>query len=209
MIARRSFAALLLLAIAAAPTTAPASHTFKYTPAAGSTPKSVDVAGDFNGWSTTATPLTKGADGTYAAKVDLTAGRHAYKFVVDGAWTNDPAADPAMDAADGLGGHNSGVDVTAAVPHTFTSSPPAGTTSVAVAGDFNAWSTTATPLAKKADGTFAATVGLTGGIHPYKFVVNGSRWIEDPKADKALAADDGQGGKNSGVDVEPPPAGKR
>ena len=85
--------------------------------------------------------------------------------------------------------------------HTFTldtSSWDTQPTSINVAGDFNGWNKDAQPL--RADGkTWSATVKLTDGPHAYKFVADGERWLQDPKADPALDQDDGNGGKNSGV----------
>ncbi|HEV2296199.1 MAG TPA: alpha-amylase family glycosyl hydrolase [Tepidisphaeraceae bacterium] len=86
------------------------AHRFAYTPPAGTTPRTVHVAGDFNGWSKDATPMTRGADGVYVARVKLAQGRHLYKFVIDGEqWINDPLADVSLEADDGHGGKNSGV----------------------------------------------------------------------------------------------------
>ena len=51
--------------------------------------KSVALAGSFNGWSTSATPLLKRGV-TWVARVRLAPGKHTYKFVVDGLWLNDP-----------------------------------------------------------------------------------------------------------------------
>ena len=53
--------------------------------------KSVSVAGSFNGWDPTVTPLRK-VDGAWHAKVGLPRGRHEYRFVVDGQWVPDPGA---------------------------------------------------------------------------------------------------------------------
>ncbi len=53
--------------------------------------QSVHVAGSFNGWNTTSHPMRL-EDGTWVADVRLPAGRHAYKFVIDGGqWLADPA----------------------------------------------------------------------------------------------------------------------
>jgi 1,4-alpha-glucan branching enzyme len=52
----------------------------------------VAVAGTFNDWDAARTPLTKGKDGKWKAKVSLPLGRHEYRFVVDGQWISDPAA---------------------------------------------------------------------------------------------------------------------
>ena len=86
-------AALLLLAALipalalAAPEKAPGGIRFTYTNAAAAT---VAWAGDFNAWSTSATPMTKGADGVWSVVVPLPAGKQMYKFVVDGQWFADP-----------------------------------------------------------------------------------------------------------------------
>ena len=74
--------------------------------------------------------------------------------------------------------------------------------SVAVGGDFNAWAVAATPLLDPdGDGVWTASVPLPPGVHHYKFVIDGVRWINDDAADRALESDDGMGGKNSGVRV--------
>jgi glycosidase len=76
--------------------------------------------------------------------------------------------------------------------------------SVNVAGDFNNWSTTATPMRRTAAGAWAASVPLSPGIHQYKFVLNGNQWITDPSANPALNVNDGQGSYNSGVQIPSP-----
>ena len=53
----------------------------------------VCVAGTFNDWNPTATPLTRQADGTWAATLALPRGRHEYKFVVDGEWCCEPGCE--------------------------------------------------------------------------------------------------------------------
>ena len=52
--------------------------------------KAVFVAGDFNGWSTTATRLDRLGDEQFSASVDLPPGRYQYKFLVDGMWCCKP-----------------------------------------------------------------------------------------------------------------------
>lgn len=71
--------------------------------------------------------------------------------------------------------------------------------SVSVAGEFNAWSTSADALQKQADGTWRLAKKLAPGRYAYKFVVDGGTWKEDPNA--AESVDDGYGGKNSVVVV--------
>ena len=50
----------------------------------------VFLAGDFNGWNGSATPMAKGSDGVWSTVVNLAEGDHEYKFVVDGQWIADP-----------------------------------------------------------------------------------------------------------------------
>lgn len=75
-----------------------------------------------------------------------------------------------------------------------------GAESVHLAGDFTGWKP-AHVLAEVAPGVWTATVPLSVGIHDYAFVVDGTRWVEDPFA-QAVA--DGFGGTNSRVVVLTP-----
>lgn len=52
--------------------------------------QSVHLAGSFNGWSMTATPLTR-RGGTWVAETEVEPGKVTYKFIVDGSWITDPA----------------------------------------------------------------------------------------------------------------------
>jgi hypothetical protein len=58
---------------------------------------SVAIAGDFNGWSPSATPMRRTAAGLWSIDLPLAAGRHTYAFVVDGVLVPDPNA---LDSAD-------------------------------------------------------------------------------------------------------------
>src|SRR5271165_4191532 len=83
-------------------------HLFAYDPR-GASPRRVMVAGDFNGWSLDANPMSPRPDGTFAASVRMTEGVHQYKFVVDGKWVKDPASDRQLEESDGNGGNNCAV----------------------------------------------------------------------------------------------------
>lgn len=75
---------------------------------------------------------------------------------------------------------------------------------VHVAGSFNGWNKESNPLRLEADRQLWKTeIDLPEGVHYYKFVIDGQRWIEDPKADPELSVDDTFGGKNSGIWVGP------
>ena len=54
-----------------------------------STAQEIFLAGDFNGWSPSATPLDR-EPGGFATRVFLDPGTYEYKFMVDGAWQRDP-----------------------------------------------------------------------------------------------------------------------
>ena len=203
----------------AAPTSVAATATgdgatFRYVGAA----SSVNVAGEFNAWSTSADALTKQPDGSWTITKKLAPGRYTYKFVVDGGtWKEDPSAKETVD--DGFGGKNAimvvgtgaGAAAAMATPAPTMAAPtPVATTatgdgatfryvgaasSVNVAGEFNAWSTSGDALTKQTDGSWAITKKLAPGRYAYKFVVDGGTWKEDPSAKETV--DDGFGGKNA------------
>lgn len=71
--------------------------------------------------------------------------------------------------------------------------------SVAVVGDFNDWSFSATPLERQpGDDVWWVTVPLRPGRYRYAFVVNGTSWQPDPNAP---AAEDEFGRPNSVVTI--------
>jgi len=75
----------------------------------------VFLAGSFNGWSTTKTPMTgPNENGEYGVDLPLAPGKYGYKFVVDGQWMRDPANSETED--NGMGDKNSVVTITAEKP---------------------------------------------------------------------------------------------
>jgi 1,4-alpha-glucan branching enzyme len=209
-------------AVSTAATAGPASSapaaggvTFVYRGEA----STVAVAGEFNGWNTSADPMEKQSDGSWKLVKKLSPGRHPYKFVIDGGtWMADPAATESVD--DGFGGKNSIVVVgpgavapaapakPAATPAVAGTTPTAGGVrfvyrgdagSVALAGEFNGWNTSADPMAKQPDGSWLLVKTLEPGRYAYKFVIDGGTWKEDAAASEFV--DDGFGGKNSVVVV--------
>ena len=73
--------------------------------------------------------------------------------------------------------------------------------SVAVTGNFDNWSDQGIPLRKQGDGkTWEATVTLKRSLeYRYNFVIDGERYISDPRA--LLSVDDGFGGQVSLLDL--------
>lgn len=72
--------------VPAAPTTCVALHL----DAPGAT--TVCVAGSFNDWHPSATPMVDLGGGRWGKEIVLRPGRHEYLFVVDGEWMADPSA---------------------------------------------------------------------------------------------------------------------
>jgi glycosidase len=75
-------------------------------------PKSVHLAGNFNGWSKDATQMIDDGTGVFSAELPLADGLYQYKFVLDGQkWVNDPSADKTLESDDNYGGKNSGLRI--------------------------------------------------------------------------------------------------
>jgi hypothetical protein len=52
----------------------------------------VSIAGSFNDWHPSVTPMIRLSGGKWAKELSLAPGRYEYRFVVDGEWVDDPAA---------------------------------------------------------------------------------------------------------------------
>lgn len=54
----------------------------------------VYIAGDFNGWRPASLRMIGSPEaGLWEKRIQLPAGRHEYKFIVDGQWQHDPEAE--------------------------------------------------------------------------------------------------------------------
>lgn len=72
--------------------------------------RTVQAAGDFNGWNPSRTPLEPTSNGAWTVTIPLEPGRYEYQFVVDGEqWIADPFAIEQND--DGFGSRNAVLDV--------------------------------------------------------------------------------------------------
>ncbi len=69
-----------------------------------------------------------------------------------------------------------------------------GAHTVAVAGDFNKWRTSADEM-KRTDGEWSIDLKLKPGEYSYSFVVDGKSWVPDPGAE--MYRDDGFGSRNA------------
>jgi hypothetical protein len=64
---------------------------------------------------------------------------------------------------------------------------------VAVAGDFNRWDADATTLTReRGSRSWSVTLALRDGEHRYAFVVDGTRWVPDPRAGRTARGEDGR-----------------
>ena len=69
--------------------------TFSVTPEAALGAKTINLAGDFNSWSSTDTPMKQGKDGSFSVKLALDVGKeYQFRYLLDGyKWENDWKAD--------------------------------------------------------------------------------------------------------------------
>ncbi len=66
---------------------------------------------------------------------------------------------------------------------------------VALVGDFNDWSESATPMQRvEGNGLWSVTIPLQPGRYRYAFLVDGDTWLRDPSAPPALDDDFGPPG---------------
>lgn len=69
----------------------------------------VYLAGTFNQWHPTATPLRHAGEGRWEVELELPPGVYEYRFIVDGVWLHDPEATQSV--PNPFGGLNSVVTV--------------------------------------------------------------------------------------------------
>jgi hypothetical protein len=86
--------------------------TVTFTYAGGGSPQAIFLAGSFNGWNPGdpqyALEDLEG-DGKWSITIPIDPGSYQYKFVIDGAWTQDESNPES--APDGFGGNNSIINV--------------------------------------------------------------------------------------------------
>ncbi|MFM2286481.1 MAG: hypothetical protein RLZZ543_1978 [Bacteroidota bacterium] len=148
--------------------------------------QSVFLAGSFNGWSTSGQAMHKIENG-WSVLSKVKAGKHLYKFIVDGKWMNDPNA--SENEYDGYGGSNS---VFYASNYVFRLKNM-DAKRVILAGNFNDWNEQELKMNKKGN-DWELPVYLEQGTYTYKFIADGN-WLSDPL--NAQKVPDGNGGFNS------------
>jgi hypothetical protein len=145
--------------------------------------ENVFLAGSFNGWNTTSTPMRGNADGWWEKDLPLEPGRYRYKFIVDGHWMPDPANSETE--PDGHGGLNSRLSINPGENDDGPASKEAFAAKARrlfLAGDFAAIEKEATELwktrAKAPDGVWRLAIyanGLNALNYPEK---DAKAWAE-------------------------------
>ncbi len=80
-------------------------------------------------------------------------------------------------------------DNTVTVTFTLSSEGSKDAEKVWLAGDFNSWSSSDTPMKKQSDGSFSVKLTLEAGKeYQFRYLLDGKRWENDWAADKYLPA---------------------
>jgi 1,4-alpha-glucan branching enzyme len=145
--------------------------------------KTVYLAGSFNNWNPNSLKMLW-VNGKWRINLYLREGTHAYKFIVDGQWMNDPANK--VTRPDGRGNFNSFMSVGDTMYFSLRGFPKAE--KVVVAGNFNMWNRSELQM-QKVQGGWELPYVLAPGNYEYKFLVDG-KWIIDPDNPNTTGSDD-------------------
>lgn len=153
--------------------------------------RNIYLAGTFNNWSTMQTPMIRCDSGWYIT-LKLKPGRYAYKYIIDGRWTQDPYNKLTED--DTWGGLNS---VVYCYNYRFFLRHYKGSKNVFLAGSFNGWNPREIRMLP-VKGGWAVNLYLREGTHSYKFIVDGE-WMLDNE--NPVRRPDGSGHVNSFMSI--------
>jgi hypothetical protein len=177
----------------------------------------VFVAGTFNDWNPTATQLASNGDGTYSAVVFVDANSTlSYKFINGTIWESVPME---CGVSDGFGGYNRSLSVAndavtanlvcygscgaciivPTVAVTFKvdmTNEDVTSLGVYVAGSFNNFNPSGTPMVSEGNGVYSVTVNIQENTSvTYKFL-NGNDWPAAEAVPFECGVNDGFGGYN-------------
>ncbi len=155
------------------------NHIFRL--AGQSEAKRVVLCGSFNNWREDELKMIRIRSG-WGLQLFLREGTHAYKYLVDGNWINDPSA--AVTRPDGAGNTNSFIGIGDSMIFQLKGYPNAK--KVILAGSFNGWNTGELFMQKTETG-WILPYALAPGVYEYRFIVDGT-WLSDP--DNPLHAGD-------------------
>ncbi len=154
----------------------------------------VYLAGSFNNWSTTKTPMNKVSSG-WAINIPLKPGKYTYKYIVDGRWVAAPVN--RKTERDWEGNRNS---VLLCTNHVFHLKGFLKAKKVVVPGNFYNWNQKGVEMIRNSEG-WSLPVYLKEGTYAYKFLVDG-KWMTDP-ANPSVRKDAG-GNENSFLEIGEP-----
>ena len=109
--------------------------------------------------------------------------------------TPGPGPDPTAGVARGTPGATTTAEETGPVVYVQFVLEAPGATSVSLAGDFSDWEASVTLADQNADGFWTARVPVRPGVYGYMFLIDGTEWRTDPRADRYR--DDGFGNRNA------------
>lgn len=135
--------------------------------------KSVVVAGSFNNWRTNELKMIP-YRGSWVLSAYIREGTHAYKFIVDGNWINDPACK--VNRPDGMGNMNSFFSIGDTMIFRLNGYQDAQ--NIVLAGNFNGWNQGELFMTRIRNGWELPYV-LGPGNYEYKYIVDG-KWMIDP-----------------------------
>jgi hypothetical protein len=180
----------------------------------------VYLAGSFNGWSTTATPMTLTTNGIYEATVAIASGTTVqYKFLNGNSFANQENVPSACGVANTVGGFDREIVVgtsdntlavvcfgecsncvfTALTNVTFRvnmSLELVSADGVHLAGSFNGFSTTANPMTLVGNGIYETTVAIDTTLTIQYVFLNGVTFNNQESVTSACGVDNGFGGFN-------------
>ncbi len=154
----------------------------------------VYLSGSFNQWSTEGLRMIK-TDTAWYFDIKLNAGKHLYKYIVNGEWKSDP--ENKIKESDTYNGYNS---VYYECNHVFKLEGYEFAKRVILAGSFNDWHERELSMIK-GKSFWYLPVYLKDGTYSYKFIVD-RNWIVDP-ANKDQR-NDGSGNINSYISFGKP-----
>ena len=153
--------------------------------------KQVFIGASFSKWMAEAIPMKK-TDSGWIALVKLAAGKHLYKFIIDGTWNIDD--ENLMREKYDQGNINS-IYYKANATFILPGFPKAK--KVYLAASFNNWRETELSMNKTTSG-WEIPLFLSDGTYSYKFKAD-NEWLDDPKNNNRLA--NKTGGFNSVIQI--------
>lgn len=168
-------------------------------------PEGIHIAGTFQNWNPSSTPLTEGADGVWSRTIKLPPGDIEFKYINGDAWGLEEFVSPACGVSDGMGGNNrvfqvGGNDTTIAL-HCFANCGQCtfstffqvdvsayldsfSVDSVYVSGTMNNWCDTCDQMYDTdGDGIYGRSLTLVKGEYQFLFSINGNMLEQFTSAD--------------------------